>query len=110
MRKLILAAVVALIGFMPVASYAQSEAASQTVLSPAATDPNYPLWLGVGAFGGLVLAQLVLVGTETIPILPGMVAPGTLIRPEWHVGMSRVYAVGMGVLGALIADGIYMDW
>ncbi len=110
MRRLILAALVALIGFMPLAASAQTGSQGATPLSQAATDPNYPLWLGIGAFTGLVVANVVFVGWPTFASIPGMLPPGALVRPEWHTAMSRVYAVGFGVLGALVADGIYMDW
>ncbi len=110
MRRLLLAAVIALVGVLPITAYAQSEGAGQTVLSPAATDPNYPIWLGVGAFAGLVLAQFYHLGTPAFAAIPGSLPVGALVQPEWHVAMSRVYAVGFGVIGAWIADGIYMDW
>ena len=76
----------------------------------AATDPNYPLWLGIGAITATVLWNWYSVGVSSFASIPGALAPGMTILPEWSVAMSRVFAVGMAVIGALIADSFYMNW
>lgn len=106
MRRLILAAVIALIGIMPMTVHAQTEQHGQTQVT-AATDPAYPIYLGVGALAGVVLWNLYSLGLSGIPL---MVPAGTPVLPEWSVAISRVWATSAAVVGGWIADGIYMDW
>lgn len=76
----------------------------------AATDPNYPLWLGIGAISATILWNWYSVGISSFASIPGTLSAGMVILPEWSVAMSRVFAVGMGVIGALLADSFYMNW
>lgn len=109
MRRLILAALIALIGVMPMAAQAQTQAQAATQVT-AATDPAYPIYIGVGAIAGIVLWNLTALGVSAFPIFPGTIPAGGLILPEWNVAMSRVYAGTSAVIGGWIADSIYMDW
>lgn len=106
MRRLILAALIALIGIVPMTASAQIQQKAPAPVT-AATDPAYPIYLGVGAIAGVVIWNLAALGFNAIPL---MVPSGTTIIPEWSVAISRVWATGAAVVGAWIADGIYMDW
>jgi len=110
MRRLIFAALIALVGILPIAAQAQSPGAGQTAPLTAATDPNYPLWLGVGAIAATVAWNLYTLGIASFPVIPGALAAGELVQPAWSVAQSRVWAIGSGVFGAWFADSIYMDW
>jgi hypothetical protein len=109
MRKLIFAALIALVGILPMAAHAQTQAAGQTPLT-AATDPNYPIWIGVGAIVGAAAWNLYSLGLPSLPIIPGVIPAGGLVLPAWNVAYSRYWAITMGVFGGWFADSIYMDW
>lgn len=106
MRRLIMAALIALIGVVPMTAAAQTQQVSETPVT-AATDPAYPIYLGVGALAGVIVWNLGSLGWNSFPL---MAPAGVTIVPEWSVAISRVWATLGAVVGAWVADGIYMDW
>lgn len=106
MRKFLLVAVVALVGALPVSSYAQTEPRAATVTKPL-SETAYPYVVGLGAIAGIVGAQYVLFGPAGFPFWSATVTPGTPIPAAISVGVSRMFAITSSVTGALIANWIY---
>ncbi|CAK0752558.1 conserved membrane hypothetical protein [uncultured Gammaproteobacteria bacterium] len=107
MRRLVFAAMVALIGVMPMA-VAQAQPQAQA-MTRAATDVAYPLWIGFGAITGVTAFNLWLFGLEAFPFLTGVIRPGVAVSAQAQMALARFYAVVSGVTGALIADAAYMS-
>lgn len=104
MRRLLLVALVALIGVLPVAVQAQTQPQA-----PAATKLSetwYPYVVGLGAFAGVVGFNLIALGSGAIPIFARYPA-GALVPAQASVAMSRVYATASAVTGALASLWMY---
>ena len=107
MRRLVFAAVIALIGvtsITPVRAQPQAQA-----MTRAATDVAYPLALGLGAIAGVTAVNAWLFGFGAFPFLPGVIAQGAEVSAPAQLALGRFYAVLSGVTGALIADAAYMS-
>ncbi|CAK0748466.1 membrane hypothetical protein [uncultured Gammaproteobacteria bacterium] len=104
MRKLVVIALVALLGFMPFAASAQTQAQAPTA---AKSDAVYPIVLAAGALVGVVVTNLWssgLVGTLPLrvgyPITTGILSPAA-------AAASRIFVITSGVMGAWIASALY---
>lgn len=106
MRRLLITAIVALIGVLPMTGYAQTQGQTQTVAKPPSETP-YPYVVGLGAIAGIVGAQYVLFGAAGFPFFASTVTQGAAIAPEISVGVSRMFATTSAVAGALIANWLY---
>ncbi len=106
MRRLLITAIVALIGVLPMTGHAQTQGQSQTLTKPPSETP-YPYVVGLGAIAGIVGAQYVLFGPAGFPFFASTVTPGAAIAPEISVGVSRMFAITSSVTGALIANWFY---
>ncbi len=106
MRKLLITAIVALIGVMPMTGYAQTQAQLPTPAKPVSETP-YPYVVGLGAIAGIVGAQYILFGAAGFPFFASTVTPGVAIAPEISVGVSRMFAITSSVTGALVANWLY---
>ena len=106
MRKLLITAVVALIGVLPMSGYAQTQTQAPTQAKPISETP-YPYVVGLGAIAGIVGAQYVLFGPAGFPFFASTVTPGVAIAPEISVGVSRMFAITSSVTGAWIANWLY---
>ncbi|CAK0767687.1 membrane hypothetical protein [Azospirillaceae bacterium] len=104
MRKLLIVALVALIGLLPVTSFAQTQ--SQAPVAAKSSDGMYPLVVGLGAIAGVVGFNLAALGWGAIPMV-GAYARGAVVPATASVAMSRVYATISAVTGALIANSLY---
>jgi len=106
MRKLLIVALVALIGALPLTANAQTEARPATSAKPL-SETAYPYVVGLGAIAGIVGAQYVLFGPAGFPFWASTVTPGTPIPAVISVGVSRMFAITSAVTGAWIANWIY---
>lgn len=106
MRRLLIVAIVALIGALPVTGHAQAPAQAPTAAKPPSETP-YPYVVGLGAIAGIVGAQYILFGPAGFPFWSSTVAPGQAIPAVISVGVSRMFAITSSVTGGLIANWIY---
>jgi hypothetical protein len=108
MRRLLIVAVLALVGMLPISSsYAQAPAQAQT--SAKSSDGLYPIVVGLGAIAGVVgFNYFALSPAAAFPFLQGALEPtATSIAPHVSVAMSRVYATTSAVVGAWVANWFY---
>ena len=106
MRKLLIIAIVALIGALPMTGYAQTQAQSPTGTKPP-SETAYPYVVGLGAIAGIVGAQYVLFGPAGFPFWSATVTPGQAIPAVVSVGVSRMFAITSSVTGGLLANWAY---
>lgn len=106
MRKLLIAAVIALVAVMPMAVHAQAPGKAPTAASQE-FDWIYPLFLAGGAVAGVVVINLLTSGyVGVLPIAPGTVGVGP-ITDSTATALSRVMAVTGIVTGGWIANWLY---
>ncbi len=108
MRSQLLALLLALsLAWTPVA-VAQTPPVSP-VPTPA-TDPAYPLFVGVGAMAAILVWNFAAYGFGALPGLAGAVAQGGSVPAYRALALSNFWTISVAVTGAWIADNIYMDW
>jgi hypothetical protein len=107
MRRLLITAIVALIGVLPLTGHAQTQAQSPTLANKPPSETPYPYVVGLGAIAGVVGLQYVLFGPAGFPFFASTVTPGAAIAPEISVGVSRIFATSSAVAGAWIANWFY---
>ncbi len=107
MRKLLIAAAVALIGLMPMSASAQLPAGEQPYTY--GEDVFYPLFLAVGAVAGVVGVNLLTSGyVGVIPWYTGITSPvNAPVADMTATALSRVYAVTGVIVGGWIANWLY---
>ncbi len=105
MRRLLIVAIVALIGALPMTGYAQTKVQSPTAAKPP-SETLYPYVVGLGAIAGIVGAQYVLFGPAGFPFWEATVT-GQQIPAVISVGVSRMYAITSSVTGGLVANWMY---
>jgi membrane associated rhomboid family serine protease len=106
MRKLLIVAIVALIGSVPMTGYAQTQGQSPTVAKPPSETP-YPYVVALGAIAGIVGSQYILFGPAGFPFWASTVTPGAPIPAVISVGVSRIFAITSAATGALLANWAY---
>ncbi len=106
MRRLLIVALVAVIGLLPITfsmqAHAQGEAASQTQLT-AADQPHRLLAAGAGAILGIFFFNLVTTPFGAVPWAQAALVPAP---KDLAVG-SRIFATLAGGSGAIIAHYLY---
>ncbi|MEI8394333.1 MAG: hypothetical protein WCF85_06320 [Rhodospirillaceae bacterium] len=103
MRRLVLVALIALIGLAPLTASAQTKAPAQTA---AKTDYVYPLVLATGALAGVVAVNLWTFPYFTLPLALDTPAAAAVSSPA-AAAASRIYVITAGVTGALLASWVY---
>jgi len=103
MRRLAIVALIALIGLVPFAASAQTNAAAPTA---AKTDYIYPLVLATGALAGVVGVNLMAFPYFTLPLSVATPAGAALSSPA-AAAASRIFVITAGVSGAWIASWLY---
>ncbi len=103
MRRLVIVALIALIGLLPFTASAQTNTTPQT---PAKTDYVYPLVLATGALAGVVAVNLYSFPYFTLPLALDSVA-GPAVSSPAAAAASRIFVITSGVTGALIANWLY---
>ena len=103
MRRLVIVALIALIGLVPFTASAQTHTTAQT---PAKTDYVYPLVLATGALAGVVAVNLWSYPYFTLPLALDTAAGPTISSPA-AAAASRIFVITSGVTGALIANWLY---
>ena len=106
MRKILIAAVVALVAIMPMAVHAQAPGQAPT---PATEEMDwfYPLFMAAGAVAGVVAVNLFTSGyVGMLPYTTGLSGVGP-ITDATATGLSRVMAVTGIVTGGWIANWLY---
>jgi len=107
MRKLLIAAVIALVGIMPMSAMAQTQGQAQTETYSYADDWFYPLFLGAGAVAGVVVINLLTSGyVGNIPYYTGM-SSAVETADMTATALSRVWAVTGVVIGGWVANWLY---
>ncbi|MEI7607082.1 MAG: hypothetical protein WCJ64_06840 [Rhodospirillaceae bacterium] len=104
MRRLLIVAIVALIGALPMTGHAQTKGQAPTAAKPP-SETAYPYVVGLGAIAGIVGAQYVLFGPAGFPFWSSTVSGP--IPAVISVGVSRMFAITSSVTGGLIANWIY---
>ncbi|CAK0767707.1 membrane hypothetical protein [Azospirillaceae bacterium] len=104
MRRLVLVALLALIGFMPLTASAQQPTAVKAAAP--ASDNVYPLVLALGATAGIATVNWMTYGFGTLPLSLGTSGVGATIAPA-AAAASRIYVITSGVAGAWIASWLY---
>jgi|GEM_PF-2335087 len=108
MRKLLIVAVIALIGLLPVTqASAQAPVNSQTVAAEK-LDVLYPFVLAAGAVTAVIVVNYLTSGgyIGVLPMHVGVTGVGP-ITDATATALSRVYAVTGAVVGAWIANWLY---
>jgi len=109
MRRLLIIAVLALVGVLPISSsYAQTQPQAPTAAARTG-ESLYPVVLGLGAIAGVVGYNYFALGpAAAFPFLQGTLQPTAgAIAPHVSVAMSRVYATTSAVVGAWVANWFY---
>lgn len=105
MRKLVLAALIALIGVAPLTSaLAQPTAAAPT--QSTTYGPLYPVLVGLGAIGGVAVYNMAAYGTAGLPFVAAPVTTGAMITAR-AVAQNRLYTVLSAVTGAWVVNWLY---
>ena len=103
MRRLALAALIALIGMVPFTASAQTQTQAPTV---AKTDYVYPVVLAAGALAGVAAVNAITYSVGTLPLYTGMVSTAPIVSPA-AAAASRIFVITSGVIGAWIASALY---
>ena len=103
MRRLVIVALIALIGLVPFTATAPTHTAAQTQPQ---TDYVYPLVLATGALAGVVAVNLWSFPYFTLPLSVQSVA-GPAISSPAAAAASRVFVITSGIVGAWIASWLY---
>ena len=110
MRKLVLAALVALIGMMPLApapALAQTEGATPTAAAQApTTGPLYPILVGLGAVTGVAVYNMASFGAAGVPFVAPAVSTGLMVTNA-AIARNRLYTVISAVVGAWVVNWLY---
>ena len=101
MKKLVIVALIAMIGLVPFTASAQSQAPAA-----AKTDYIYPLVLATGALAGVVGINLITFPYFTLPLSLSSPAAAAMSSPA-AAAASRIFVITSGVAGALIASALY---
>lgn len=103
MRRLLIVALIAMIGLLPFTASAQTGGAAPTV---AKTDYVYPLVLATGALAGVVAVNLWTFPYFTLPLSLTTPAAAAVSSPA-AAAASRIFVITSGVAGAWIASALY---
>lgn len=103
MRKLVIVALIAMIGLLPFTASAQAPGAAPSV---AKTDYVYPLVLATGALAGVVAVNLMAFPYFTLPLSVATPAATAISSPA-AAAASRIFVITSGVTGAWIASWLY---
>ena len=103
MRRLVIVALIALIGLVPFTASAQAPAAAPTT---AKTDYVYPLVLATGALAGVIAQNLITFPYFTLPLSLATPAATAISSPA-AAAASRIFVITSGVAGAWIASWLY---
>ena len=103
MRRLVIVALIAMIGLVPFTASAQTQTTAPTA---AKTDYLYPVVLAAGALAGVVGVNTMTWGVGTLPV--AFTTPGVaqIVSPA-AAAASRIFVITSGVGGALIANWLY---
>ena len=105
MRKLVMAALVALIGVTPLASVsAQPASAPQT--ESRISGPLYPILVGLGAISGVAIYNMATYGVSGVPFLARAATTGAMITAR-ATAENRLYTVISAVTGAWVVNWLY---
>lgn len=110
MRKLVMAALVALIGVMPLAAapaQAQTEGAAPTTSQQVrTTGPLYPILVGLGAISGVAVYNMASFGIAGVPFLTPAASTGLMVTNA-AISRNRLYTVISAVVGAWVVNWLY---
>jgi len=103
MRKILVVALISLIGILPMTAYAQSGKAQES----ASKVDYYPFVLGVGALGGVTVFNLLTGGWAAIPFATSSIELSSLW--EGSLAINRFVTVGSAVAGLWAANWAYYN-
>ena len=107
MRKLVMAALVAVIGLMPLlAAPAQAQTECPAPTEARVTGPLYPILVGLGAVTGVAVYNMATLGVSGVPFLGAATTTGAMIANA-AVSRNRLYTVGSAVIGAWVLNWLY---
>ncbi len=112
MRKLVMAALVAMvavIGVTPLAAtpaLALTESASTVATQARSTGPLYPLLIGIGAVSGVALYNMASFGVAGVPFLAPAATTGLMVTNA-AISRNRLYTVISAVVGAWVVNWLY---
>jgi hypothetical protein len=103
MRKLLIVAVIALVGLLPAAFAGNAYAQAQTQTPPQSQTDHRLLAVGAGAVVGIVIFNMLTYPLGSVPFVAASVAP----TPTNIALGSRVFATLTGGAGGLAAHYLY---
>ena len=109
MRKLVMAALVALIGVMPLVAapaLAQTEGAAPTTSQVRSTGPLYPILVGLGAISGVAVYNMASFGAAGVPFVAPAASTGLMVTNA-AISRNRLYTVISAVVGAWVVNWLY---
>ena len=110
MRKLVMAALVAVIGVMPLLAspaLAQTEGASPTTASHVrTTGPLYPVLVGLGAITGVAVYNMASFGAAGVPFVAPAATTGLMVTNA-AISRNRLNTVISAVVGAWVVNWLY---
>jgi hypothetical protein len=110
MRKLVIAALVALIGVLPMVlsatSPAQAQPQSAVASESKAVGPLYPILIGLGAIGGVAVYNMASYGVSGVPFLAPVATTGAMVTAA-AIARNRLYTVMSAVTGVWVVNWLY---
>lgn len=110
MRKLVMAALVVLIGVMPLVArpaLAQTEGAAPTASQQVrTTGPLYPILVGLGAVSGVAIYNMASFGAAGVPFVAPAASTGLMVTNA-AISRNRLYTVISAVVGAWVVNWLY---
>ena len=105
MRKLVIAALVALIGVMPLAA-APAQPLAAAPSETRTSGPLYPILVGLGAIAGVAVYNMATYGLAGVPFLAPATTTGAMITAR-ATAENRLYTVISAVTGTWVVNWLY---
>ncbi|MBI1207650.1 MAG: hypothetical protein GC191_10235 [Azospirillum sp.] len=105
MRRLVLVAMIALIGVLPLSVQAQT----QPQPTPVSQGPGvlYPIALGLGAIVGVIAYNVAAGGVATVPFVTSVAPVAQVSAADAALATNRLMTVTAAVVGAWVANWLY---
>jgi hypothetical protein len=107
MQRLLMIALIALIGVLPLVS-GSAQAQTETAVPTAASGngPLYPIVVGLGAIAGVAVYNIASFGVSGVPYLAPAATTGAMVTAA-AIAQNRLYTVVSAVVGAWVANWLY---
>ncbi len=107
MRRLVMMALIALIGVAPLMmSPVQAQPASAAPTEVSGPGAFYPIALGLGAVAGVAVYNIATFGVSGVPFLAPAATTGAMVTAA-AIAQNRLYTVVSATVGGLVANWLY---